>query len=329
MQAFIIEKLASNTESVTQRVRERYGDFAAREESAHATAHNKKPSDARAHRSCDLILDAELTGLGRHGVSASLHAPAFNGVSHSHGFFEVQYVLRGSVVEEEADGRRLNLKAGDAILHNPAAIHTVIEYDPQRDLAVNLLVSREVFSQSLYSTVIRDSRLSAFFTRTLSDEESYMEFYQTQPSVARVLEHLLCEMLCPDPSDAVLSSALLLFFAELLRSYKSEEDREAGALSRFIAENLSTVTLQSCAEHFGYHPKYLSALVKRREGTTFSRLVQGMRLRAAESYLLFCDDSIEEIAERVGYRDPCSLYDLFRREHGLSPALWRKNGGKG
>ena len=213
---------------------------------------------------------------------------------------------------------------GDAILHNPDAVHTVIQYDPETDLAINLLVSREVFSQSFYSTVIRGSRLEAFFTRTLSDAESYLEFHRTQTGVARALEHLIEELFCPDPSNAVLGSALLLFFAELLRSYKSEEDEDADAYSRYIAEHLSTVTLYSCAEHFGYHPKYFSALIKRREGTTFSRLVQGMRLRTAESYLLFTDDSVEAIAERVGYRDPCSLYDLFRKEHGLSPAEWRK-----
>lgn len=322
MDLHLTEQLQKNTDAVTRRVQERYGDLLSRThfDSVTDTQAYERVSDAPM---C-LMLDAALTGLGRHGVSASLHSPTFNGISHRHGFFEVQYVLSGSVIEEEADGRRIVLEAGAAILHNPAAMHTVVKYDPTEDLAINLLVSREVFSQSFYSIVIRDSRLSSFFTRTLSDEESYMAFHKTKPGVLHALEHLLTELFCPDISDAVLGSSLLLFFAELLRSYKSSEDRDDGALSRFIAENLATVTLNGCAEHFGYHPKYLSALIKRREGTSFSHLVQGMRLRAAESHLLFSDDSIEAIAERVGYRDPCSLYELFRKEHGVSPAVWRK-----
>ena len=311
MDANITERLKSNTDLVSERIKERYGDLLIKKASPDA-------------QFSDLVLNAELTGLGRHGVSASFHSPDFNGISHRHGFFEVQYILQGSVIEEEFGGRRIVLNEGDAILHNPAAVHSVVKCDPGQDLVLNLLVSREVFSQSFYSIVIRDRRLSAFFTRTLSDEESYMEFHGTHVGVLRVLEHLLTELFRPEPSDAVLGSSLLLFFAELLRSYKSEEDTDAGAISRYIADNLSTVTLTGCAEHFGYHPKYLSALIKRREGTTFSCLVQSMRLRAAESYLLFSEDSVEAIAERVGYRDPCSLYDLFRKEHGISPALWRK-----
>ncbi len=320
----VIEELQKNTDRVTERVQERYGDLINCSYLDPDFSTDSRASECVSDTPPCLMLDATLTGLGRHGVSASLHSPAFNGISHRHGFFEVQYVLAGSVIEVEADGRRIVLEAGDAILHNPAAVHTVIKCDPQEDLAINLLVSREVFSQSFYSIVIRDSRLTSFFTRTLSDEESYMAFHQTKSGVLHSLEHLLGELFCPDLSDAVLGSSLLLFFAELLRSYKSGEDRDNSALSRFIAENLTTVTLHSCAEHFGYHPKYLSALIKRREGTTFSHLIQDMRLRAAESHLLFSDDSIEAIAERVGYRDPCSLYELFRKEHGVSPAVWRK-----
>ena len=322
MEPHILDQLQKNTDLVTARVTERYGDrIGARTPTRH------RPRTAKDGGA--LLLDAELTGLGRHGISASLHAAAFNGISHRHGFFEVQIVLRGSVEEQERDGHRIRLEAGDAILHNPAAVHTVLQYDPERDLALNLLISREVFSQSFYSIVIRDSRLGAFFTRTLSDEESYMVFHDTPSGVSRALEHLLTELCRTDASDAVLHSSLLLFFAELLRGYRSEDGHDTGAITRYMAENLATVTLQSCAEHFGYHPKYLSALIKRREGLTFSRLVQGMRLRAAESYLLFSDASIDEIAERIGYRDPCSLYDLFHKEHGTSPALWRRSGGKG
>ena len=316
MEEFILEKLRRNTERVTARVLNslsgREGSPATEEEMGEYLRRQK-----------DFTLDEEIAYFGRSGVGASLHSETFNGISHRHAFFEVLYVLRGEV-EEEVGGERVHLYEGDAIILNPAAVHTVTRCSAPDDIAINLLVNREIFSQSFYSIILRDGRLDAFFNRSLTAHTSFMEFHTPSEGIRRILEHLLYELFRPDTSEAVLESTLLLFFAELLRGYRAEDGDLQSDLLRYMAEHLSTVTLDGCAEHFGYHPKYFSSLVKKQHGIPFSALVKKMKLRLAESLLRFTDDSIEAIAERVGYRDPCSLYALFREAHETTPAEWRR-----
>jgi AraC-like DNA-binding protein len=47
------------------------------------------------------------------------------------------------------------------------------------------------------------------------------------------------------------------------------------------------------------------------------------RMAEARRRLLHSDESVEVIAERVGYADPTHFVRLFRREHGSTPAAWR------
>ena len=41
----------------------------------------------------------------------------------------------------------------------------------------------------------------------------------------------------------------------------------------YLEANYLTVTLQSTADHFGFHPTYLSAFIKKETGRTFKELV--------------------------------------------------------
>ncbi|NJK32258.1 MAG: helix-turn-helix transcriptional regulator [Deltaproteobacteria bacterium] len=48
------------------------------------------------------------------------------------------------------------------------------------------------------------------------------------------------------------------------------------------------------------------------------------RMAEARRRLLHSDEMIDVIAERVGYADPTAFIRMFRREHGKTPAAWRR-----
>ena len=113
-------------------------------------------------------------------------------------------------------------------------------------------------------------------------------------------------------------------FAELLRNYRRHEEGDFSAeLESYLFENLQSVTVDSAAAAFGYHPKYFSALVRKETGRTFRSLLTEQRMKKAESQLLFTDYSVEEIAESVGYRDAVSLYSNFKDYSGMTPNEFR------
>jgi AraC-like DNA-binding protein len=82
--------------------------------------------------------------------------------------------------------------------------------------------------------------------------------------------------------------------------------------------------MASVADHFNYHPKYLSSLLHKQTGQTFRDLIVHIKLQNALNYLLYTDYSIEQIVDLIGYKDKSSFYSLFKKEYSMSPDRYRK-----
>jgi len=93
---------------------------------------------------------------------------------------------------------------------------------------------------------------------------------------------------------------------------------------RYIEENLaSRITLEEAARQLFVSESTVSQTFRKRMGTSFYRCVTQRRLIAAkemilEGYLL------EEVGQKVGFRDYSSFYRAFRQEYGISPRQYRK-----
>lgn len=268
---------------------------------------------------------------GKGDVFVSLHTEEFNGVPHCHDFVEIIYVCRGSVTDC-VGGTRVLLGRGNACIHNPSSTHFLTDFDGERDVVLNILLSRRFFGKAVYAAVIRDNKLDGFFNRFLSGggNESYRAFKDLSEATETIVELLVKELLRSDGcSAAVLESILLLLFAELLRNVPKHGKESFGeSLESYLVENLQSATIESAAATFGYHPKYFSALVRKETGRTFRSLLTEQRMKKVESQLLFTDYSIEEIAESVGYRDAVSLYGNFKSYSGMTPNEFRHGNSK-
>jgi AraC-like DNA-binding protein len=62
-------------------------------------------------------------------------------------------------------------------------------------------------------------------------------------------------------------------------------------------------------------------------GTSYLTLVEQIRRRRAEEYLLHTDRSVDDIAGLLGYSDPSNFGRAFRRWYGESPRQFRDHRG--
>lgn len=60
-------------------------------------------------------------------------------------------------------------------------------------------------------------------------------------------------------------------------------------------------------------------------GTTFSDMLNDVRLERAKHYLINSDRQIGEIAYLLGFSEPASFYRTFKRSAGVSPAIYRRS----
>lgn len=93
---------------------------------------------------------------------------------------------------------------------------------------------------------------------------------------------------------------------------------------QFIEENYhQQINLSDVAQAAGYSNAYLTHLVKRQTKRTVHDWIVERRMTQARSLLLNSDESINQIATKVGYLDAGYFIRLFRQIHKLPPKEWR------
>jgi AraC-like DNA-binding protein len=113
----------------------------------------------------------------------------------------------------------------------------------------------------------------------------------------------------------------------LLVSYLSQRkedptvvDQVEAYLRRAMGSGNCTMTC--CAMQLGTSPRTLQKRLTR-HGTTFSRIMEQQRIRAAKRALLDTNCTLDQIADRLGYAEKSSLIRAFKRATKSTPSTFR------
>ena len=114
----------------------------------------------------------------------------------------------------------------------------------------------------------------------------------------------------------------------LERAYKRLEMKSTKPVREakmYIDVNYSgKITLESISDIVGLNPIYFSVLFKKETGMNFSSYLVNIRTEKAKEKLINSNDTIEAVAESVGYRDVRYFSRLFTKNVGIKPAVFRK-----
>ena len=130
-----------------------------------------------------------------------------------------------------------------------------------------------------------------------------------------------------DPQDEIpemlksMTGTLLLQIARRYRIVAPTKVTESKAeqIIGYMSEHMDSATLPAIGKHFSYHPTYVSNLLKKETGSTFSELLLKLRMEHAVMLLNGTTLSIEEIAAMLGYSNSSNFYKAFKSYYGTSP----------
>lgn len=105
-------------------------------------------------------------------------------------------------------------------------------------------------------------------------------------------------------------------------SYSKAIQSTCNYIENHLGENLSAEAL---AKRVGYSAYYLSRVFKKETGFTIDEYTRNVRIERAKSMLSSSSDSIQEIAEALGFGGRNYFAVTFKKVTGIPPAAYRKN----
>lgn len=249
---------------------------------------------------------------------------------------ELNYVYHGKSLQC-VNGNKITLNEGDLILIDTQVSHQ-IEIADAEDIIISVSIEQNFFKEYFFNHLKTDSPLATFLFQAISDSQNhnqYLLFRKNQSDNLKLLfQQLLCESYEPKLLDVEYKNHLLqLIFLELIRSFSivtngfsNNDYKQQLALDilSFIHQNYTHITLEKCAQHFGYNTNYFSSLVKDCTGSSFKTILQEERLEASLPLLLHSKESIRTISYNIGFSNLNQFYRLFKRKYGVTPATYRK-----
>ena len=227
---------------------------------------------------------------------------------HTHDFVEINYMYSGRC-SQVINGERVDMEESDVVIIDKEATQR-IEYTGQEDILINILLKEETLSTEILNHLASTNNLlSSFLINAAKEKGEHTQFIHFHGGKASRLTHLIENM-------------LLIYFDTYSSADGYAENEMLGILD-YIDKHFTSCTLKETAAHFGYNPVYLSNKLKMYFDASFQELVLKKKFDFALELIQETSFSLEEIANRIGYKQTTSLFKLFKKYSTCTPNEWR------
>ena len=275
-------------------------------------------------------------------IAVYIHVPYINDGLHSHDHFEINYVYRGTgYFSFSQNGKdRMAAKEGMLCFLAPNIPHNFLA--SPCSIIISIVLRKTTLTSGFSSLLKREDSISNFF-RSCLYKDKYPDYFMVEtgnsPEMKRYIQKTVFEFYRMDSyRNANTISVLSMLFSHVMRTCREyaalydsrdidgqNEEFAYMLLIQYINQNYSTVTLKTLSEAFHYSESFLSRLIHRQSGKTFSKIVQDCRIMHGKELLESTNIPISRICEIIGYSSPEHFSRIFKKEYQVSPSDYRKS----
>ncbi len=237
------------------------------------------------------------------------------------------YMHSGGVVANVFGEKKRTLSPGN-LLYIPSGVKYKIKGEYFKAVVINFTFGESILNEAEERPMLPDAFDEAKKTPLPKpfDKVIFIEDMLADATDFEKIANLYvsCEGLYKEKANAALE-LLLLKLAETA-SDDALPSRMVEALDSYIRENMSDeISNTEIGAIFGYHPFYVSRMLKDKKGMTMRQYVIKHRLNLAISMLLYTDKTINEIAEETGFTDASYFTKTFKSYFNMTPKEYRNN----
>lgn len=251
---------------------------------------------------------------------------------HWHTGTEITFVSEGSA-NYFIDGRKITSQAGDIFFIPSNTLHSVTEIDQVSETLVFHLnfigLETSDYASINYLEPLQMGSIKSNY-QISRDSPNYQK-------LAEVVQSLFASLHKKEPFfELKIKSDLLSFLYEIFSSElatfetkplgRDRENQKTKELLSYIDENFDKkLQIQDLANFTNYSKSHFMAFFRKNFGMSCIEYIHSIRIKKAEEYLKYTDDTITEIAMKVGFTNLSSFNRLFKAKRGLSPRQYRNS----
>ena len=269
-------------------------------------------------------------------VSITRHRRYSYPVLHNHNYVEIVYVATGHCTNCFS-GFSFEMKAGDVCIMTPSSVHA-LSCTNDYSVILNLMMNKEYFDQNFLS-LIRGGKILVNYLENIiyqKDNSPYILFPTGNDAwLKEIAIHLLSEAVQkPHAYEYSISLLTQEFLLHLVREYEMQaiipnikaqsQNNLMVAILGYLSINYKNATLESTAQFFGYSTAYLSRLIHKTTGKSFSYIITELQMEHAIEMLKNGKTNLTDIAQEVGCFDSSHFSKKFKTYYGISPKAYIK-----
>lgn len=255
---------------------------------------------------------------------------------HSHEFVEINYMVTGKC-KQIIDGEEITLNTGDLVFLDIGCKHSLYALSDE-DILINILFSDQSINIEWLNDMKKSNNLMYDFLLNISsgvnNPRKFIVYrHNNESDIKMIIEKIIEEYYLKKPfSSTIISNYMSILFTELVRNYDIKSDENITPqqtlminILKDIEEQFKDITLEKIAIKYGYNKNYLSNLIKKETGLTFSELVLKQRMMNAHLLITTTTMPISDIIYAVGLSNKYFFYKKYKEFYNCLPSENRKN----
>lgn len=254
--------------------------------------------------------------------------------AHRHAFFEFAYVVEGSCIQC-FNNKEIMIHQGQMTIIPPYSTHAIGVFDDS--IVINICVKRQVFEMVFNSILRYSNMITDFFARSLYlyQQADYMILdTENDRDLQNIMLQIVAQSLDKKPFDHVIMISLLLYwFGKMLQNHEDgidipslpyQNNEKILEIITYIEGHFQEVTLKELASKFSFSEGYLSRLIKKNTGKSFTDLILDIKFDKAINLLETSRQPIMEISYLAGFESVEHFNRSFKKRFQMTPTAWRK-----
>lgn len=259
---------------------------------------------------------------------------AYSGERHSG--WEFVYVENGKVCAT-AENSKYILKSGEMVCHKPMEFHKLEPYQAGTTIIVFCFECNDFSMQFFSNKIISVNQRQKIY---LNDIVTYAQklFLPKSPLDIARDGGMQRNSQADATSEQFIKNTIELLVLSLLSAQSTERKKRMESynqyshrrtlttdITEYLSQNLSqAITLEDISEKFSYSTSSIKRIFKAETGLSIMNYLANLRLIRAKEMLKDKNNSVEYIANRVGFSNVYYFSNFFKGKVGKSPREYRK-----